>query len=131
MLTPPPLRSPCNARSLLLLQSPTRKSRPARSTRILVLSDPQVVNFNAPTFVRRPVRSRITQFILDTFLRKSWMVAKRFQPDAVFITGDMMHSGRQVASEGECVMYCLLLRTQGAGYAARAIVLIPCRTALL
>lgn len=29
------------------------------------------------------------------------MVAKRFRPDAVFITGDMMHSGRQVASEGE------------------------------
>lgn len=68
---------------------------------MLVLSDPQVVNFASPGFVRRPVRSKITQFVLDSFLRKGWMVAKRFRPDAVFITGDMMHSGRQVSSEGE------------------------------
>lgn len=68
---------------------------------MLVLSDPQVVNFSSPSFLRRPVKSKITQFILDTFLRKGWMVAKRFKPDAVFITGDMMHSGRAVSSEGE------------------------------
>lgn len=74
---------------------------PVRSTRVIIISDPQVINFHSPSARKHPIRSMIDSFIVDTFLKKSWMLAQRFNPDAVFFLGDMMHSGRAATLEGE------------------------------
>ncbi|CED83645.1 Cell division control protein/predicted DNA repair exonuclease [Phaffia rhodozyma] len=78
---------------------------PSRSTRVLIIADPQVINFESSSARQRPFRSLIDRFIIDTFLKKSWSIAQRFKPDAVFFLGDMMHSGRAATLEGEYWSY--------------------------
>lgn len=44
---------------------------------------------------------KLTQFIVDLNLLKSWKVAKRFHPDAIVFLGDMMDNGRYAFGDEE------------------------------
>ena len=47
----------------------------------------------------------LSQFIVDLNLRKSWLVASRFDPDVVIFLGDMMDNGRLTSSDEECASF--------------------------
>lgn len=81
--------------------APTPSNRRPRPTRILLISDPQLIHFQSPSFQRKPWKTAITEFVVDTFLKKSWSVAKQFKPDAVFFLGDQLDSGRATMSDAE------------------------------
>lgn len=68
---------------------------------MLLISDPQLIDFRAPSFRRRPFKTAVIEFVVDTYLRKSWSVAKQFKPDAIFMLGDMLDSGRATLSDKE------------------------------
>jgi hypothetical protein len=104
------LLQPCSRRAHLLLSfpsslcsqiAPTSSNRRPRPTRILLISDPQLIHFQSPSFQRKPWKTAITEFVVDTFLKKSWSVAKQFKPDAVFFLGDQLDSGRATMSDAE------------------------------
>ena len=44
---------------------------------------------------------RLSQFIVDLNLRKSWRAVRRQRPDAVVFLGDMMDNGRVDMSDSE------------------------------
>ncbi len=47
----------------------------------------------------------LSQFVVDLNLRKSWLVASRFDPDVVIFMGDLMDNGRLTSSDEECVSF--------------------------
>ncbi|ETW80542.1 hypothetical protein HETIRDRAFT_21171, partial [Heterobasidion irregulare TC 32-1] len=65
----------------------------ARSQRILIVADPQVLNHDSYPG-RNPWLMSLSQYIVDLNLRKSWRAAKATRPDAVVFLGDMMDNGR-------------------------------------
>jgi hypothetical protein len=70
--------------------------------RILLVADPQVLDHRS--YPDRPQAiSRLTQFIVDFNLRKSWSVASRFYPDVVVFLGDMTDGGRFAMRRNEYV----------------------------
>jgi hypothetical protein len=76
--------------SLTLIQPDS----PPRTSNILLIADPQILNSRSYPD-RSAFLSRITQFIVDFNLRKSWrLVAMRMRPHVVVFLGDMMDGGR-------------------------------------
>ncbi|KAG9127958.1 hypothetical protein FRC07_006975 [Ceratobasidium sp. 392] len=59
----------------------------------MLIADPQVIDHRSYPG-RRLWLKTLTQFIVDSNLRKSWRAAKRLYPDAVVFLGDMMDGGR-------------------------------------
>lgn len=73
--------------------SPPIQSDP-RITNILLIADPQILDSHSYPD-RSPLLSRLTQFIVDFNLRKSWrLVALKLRPHVVVFLGDMMDGGR-------------------------------------
>jgi len=60
-----------------------------------------LIDFHSPSFKRKPWKTAITEFVVDTYLKKAWSVAKQFKPDAVFFLGDQLDSGRATLSDAE------------------------------
>ncbi|KLO20354.1 Metallo-dependent phosphatase, partial [Schizopora paradoxa] len=71
---------------------------------VLLVADPQILDHRS-----YPGRSgwlmSLSQFIVDLNLRKSWLVASRFEPDVVIFLGDMMDNGRLTSSDEEYDAY--------------------------
>ncbi|KAG8747119.1 hypothetical protein FRC10_002168 [Ceratobasidium sp. 414] len=59
----------------------------------MLIADPQVIDHRSYPG-RRLWFKTLTQFIVDSNLRKSWRAAKRLYPDVVVFLGDMMDGGR-------------------------------------
>jgi ethanolamine phosphate phosphodiesterase len=81
--------------SFLDSRSPPVQSEPhPRITNILLIADPQILDSHSYSD-RGPLLSRLTQFIVDFNLRKSWrLVALKLRPHVVVFLGDMMDGGR-------------------------------------
>ncbi|CAE6430450.1 Cell division control protein 1 [Rhizoctonia solani AG-1 IB] len=59
----------------------------------MLIADPQVIDHRS--YPGRPTWLKVlTQFIVDSNLRKSWKAAKRLSPDIIVFLGDMMDGGR-------------------------------------
>ncbi|OSD03988.1 Metallo-dependent phosphatase [Trametes coccinea BRFM310] len=65
----------------------------ARPTHVLLVADPQILDHRSYPD-RPPWLMRLSQFIVDLNLRKSWRATLRRRPDAVVFLGDMMDNGR-------------------------------------
>ncbi|KAL7281268.1 hypothetical protein ACG7TL_004576 [Trametes sanguinea] len=65
----------------------------ARPTHVLLVADPQILDHRSYPD-RPPWLMRLSQFIVDLNLRKSWRATLRCRPDAVVFLGDMMDNGR-------------------------------------
>lgn len=59
----------------------------------MLIADPQVIDHRSYPG-RRLWLKTVTQFIVDSNLRKSWRAAKRLSPNIVIFLGDMMDGGR-------------------------------------
>ncbi|KAI8975799.1 Metallo-dependent phosphatase-like protein [Trametes punicea] len=73
-------------------------------THVLIVADPQILDHRSYPD-RPPWLMRLTQFIVDMNLRKSWRAALRRYPDAVVFLGDMMDNGRVDMSDAEYERY--------------------------
>lgn len=68
-------------------------ARRPHPTHVMLIGDPQVIDHRSyPS--RRLWFKTLTQFIVDSNLRKSWQAAKRLSPNMVVFLGDMMDGGR-------------------------------------
>ncbi|KAI0743823.1 Metallo-dependent phosphatase [Daedaleopsis nitida] len=76
----------------------------ALPTHVLVVADPQILDRSSYPD-RPPWLVRLSQFIVDLNLRKSWRAAMRRRPDAVVFLGDMMDNGRLEMSDQEYEAY--------------------------
>ena len=64
------------------------------------MADPQILDRRSYTD-RPPWLMRLSQFIVDLNLRKSWRAVLRQRADAVVFLGDMMDNGRLAMSDDE------------------------------
>ncbi|KAG9104383.1 hypothetical protein FRC06_003190 [Ceratobasidium sp. 370] len=70
----------------------------------MLIADPQVIDHRSyPS--RRLWLKTLTQFIVDSNLRKNWRAAKRLYPDVVVFLGDMMDGGRYRMLDDEYEAY--------------------------
>lgn len=65
----------------------------APATHVLLVADPQVLDHRSYPG-RGWLLMRVTQFIVDYNLRKSWRVTRAFKPQVIMVLGDMMDGGR-------------------------------------
>ncbi|TFK94574.1 Metallo-dependent phosphatase [Polyporus arcularius HHB13444] len=82
----------------------TRDHSPHVPTHVLVVADPQIPDTHSYPD-RPPWLQRLSQFIIDLNIRKSWRAALRRHPHAVIFLGDMMDNGRYAMSDGEYEAY--------------------------
>ncbi|KAF8608899.1 Metallo-dependent phosphatase [Ceratobasidium sp. AG-I] len=68
-------------------------ARRPHPTHVMLIADPQVIDHRSYPG-RRLWFKALTQFIVDSNLRKSWRAAKRLSPNMVIFLGDMMDGGR-------------------------------------
>lgn len=54
----------------------------------------------------------ITEFVVHLNLRKSWNAASRLNPHVVIVLGDMLHQGRAIMTDEECVSIAIHCRTR-------------------
>ncbi|KAI0769687.1 Metallo-dependent phosphatase-like protein [Trametes elegans] len=73
-------------------------------THVLLVADPQILDHRSYPG-RPPWLMRLSQFIVDLNIRKSWRAIVRQQPDAVIFLGDMMDNGRVDMSDDEYNQY--------------------------
>ena len=66
------------------------------------MADPQILDHRSYPG-RTPWLTRLSQFIVDLNLRKSWRAVLRQNPHAVVFLGDMMDGGRFAMSDTEYV----------------------------
>jgi hypothetical protein len=80
---------------------PRSQPEPSRTSNILIVADPQIINSRSyPN--RNFILARLTQFIVDLNLRKSWrLVAMKMRPHVVVFLGDMMDGGRGEMGDDE------------------------------
>ena len=64
------------------------------------MADPQILDHRSYPD-RPPWLGRLTQFIVDLNMRKSWRAVLRQRPHAVAFLGDMMDNGRYAMSDDE------------------------------
>ncbi|KAF8739631.1 Metallo-dependent phosphatase, partial [Rhizoctonia solani] len=70
----------------------------------MLIADPQVIDHRS--YPGRPTWLKVlTQFIVDSNLRKSWKAAKRLSPDIIIFLGDMMDGGRYRMLDDEYESY--------------------------
>ncbi|CAE6419461.1 unnamed protein product, partial [Rhizoctonia solani] len=73
--------------------SSIRTARRPQPTHVMLIADPQIIDHRS--YPGRPEWAKtLTQFVVDSNLRKSWRAAKRLSPDIVIFLGDMMDGGR-------------------------------------
>lgn len=72
----------------------------APPTHVLLVADPQILDRRSYPD-RPPWLVRLSQFIVDLNIRKSWRAARRRRPDSVVFIGDMMDNGRVDMSDEE------------------------------
>ncbi|KAJ7217908.1 hypothetical protein GGX14DRAFT_598569, partial [Mycena pura] len=75
-----------------------------KPTHVLLISDPQVRHPSALWAETSWVKS-LGQFLYELNLKRSWHVARRLNPHAVFFLGDMLSAGKFVSSEAEYKAY--------------------------
>ncbi|KAJ3566466.1 hypothetical protein NP233_g6984 [Leucocoprinus birnbaumii] len=66
---------------------------------VLLLSDTHVTIPSLSNSV--PTLPRPQQFLVDRFLRKSWYVTSRLDPDVIFFMGDVLSQGKLVEDEAQ------------------------------
>ncbi|KAJ1304354.1 hypothetical protein OPQ81_005509 [Rhizoctonia solani] len=73
--------------------SAIKTARRPQPTHVMLLADPQIIDHRS--YPGRPEWLKaLTQFIVDSNLRKSWRAAQRLSPDIIVFLGDMMDGGR-------------------------------------
>ncbi|KAH9855252.1 Metallo-dependent phosphatase-like protein [Lenzites betulinus] len=89
----------------------TSASAPSLSpTHVLLVADPQILDHRSYPD-RPPWLMRLSQFIVDLNIRKSWRAVRRRRPDSVVFVGDMMDSGRVDMSDEEYGRYIRRFRS--------------------
>ncbi|KAJ7188118.1 hypothetical protein C8R46DRAFT_1053710 [Mycena filopes] len=78
--------------------------RHGKPTHVLLISDPQVRHPSVVWSESSWLKS-LSQFSYEITLKRSWHVARRLNPHAVFFLGDMLSSGKYVRSEAEYKAY--------------------------
>ncbi|KAH9892823.1 Metallo-dependent phosphatase-like protein [Cubamyces lactineus] len=79
-------------------------------THVLLVADPQILDHRSYPD-RPPWLMRLSQFIVDLNIRKSWRAARRLHPDAVAFLGDMMDNGRVDMPDQEYNQYVRRFRS--------------------
>lgn len=69
------------------------RSAAVQPEHVLVIADPQILDHRSYPG-RNFLLTRLSQFIVDWNIRKSWRVTTKLRPDAVVFLGDMMDGGR-------------------------------------
>ncbi|CAE6478019.1 unnamed protein product [Rhizoctonia solani] len=84
--------------------SSIKTGRRPQPTHVMLIADPQVIDHRS--YPGRPTWLKVlTQFIVDSNLRKSWKAAKRLSPDIIIFLGDMMDGGRYRMLDDEYESY--------------------------
>ncbi|KAI1796433.1 Metallo-dependent phosphatase [Ganoderma leucocontextum] len=73
-------------------------------THVLVVADPQILDHRSYPD-RSPWLTRLSQFMVDLNMRKSWRAVLRQGPQTVVFLGDMMDNGRYAMSDDEYERY--------------------------
>ncbi|KAI0356201.1 Metallo-dependent phosphatase [Trametes cingulata] len=79
-------------------------------THVLLVADPQILDHRSYPD-RPPWLMRLSQFIVDLNIRKSWRAALKRRPDRVVFLGDMMDNGRVDMSDEEYAQYVRRFRS--------------------
>ncbi|KAI0334970.1 hypothetical protein GY45DRAFT_1351073 [Cubamyces sp. BRFM 1775] len=79
-------------------------------THVLLVADPQILDHRSYPD-RPPWLMRLSQFIVDLNIRKSWRATRRLHPNAVAFLGDMMDNGRVDMPDQEYNQYVRRFRS--------------------
>ncbi|EIW63035.1 uncharacterized protein TRAVEDRAFT_69187 [Trametes versicolor FP-101664 SS1] len=79
-------------------------------THVLLVADPQILDHRSYP-ERPPWLMRLSQFIVDLNIRKSWRAVLRRRPEQVVFLGDMMDNGRVDMSDDEYGRYVRRFRS--------------------
>ena len=67
---------------------------------MLIVADPQILDRRSYPD-RSPWLTRLSQFVVDLNMRKSWRAVLQQGPQVVVFLGDMMDNGRYAMSDDE------------------------------
>lgn len=100
-------RWPSKCEPSLQLAAETELIGGMKATHVLLIADPQVLDMRSYPD-RSWLLAKLTQFVVDLNMRKSWSATRGFRPDVVVFLGDMMDNGRFASDDDEYVYYPII-----------------------